>query len=81
MLSCKYDIIVLDEITTAHFFHLINLDEMMEFVADKPDSVELVLTGRNAPAELIKISDLVTEMVEVKHYFQKNVKSRDGIER
>jgi cob(I)alamin adenosyltransferase len=81
MLSHNYDIIVLDEITTAHFFNLVTLDEMLELVNDKPDGVELVFTGRYAPPKLIEIADLVTEMMEIKHYFQKNVKSRDGIER
>jgi cob(I)alamin adenosyltransferase len=80
MLSRKYDIIILDEINTAHLFHLITLEDMLAFVADKPAGVELVFTGRNAPSGLVEIADLVTEMVEVKHYFQNNVKSRYGIE-
>ena len=80
MLSGMFDIIVLDEIITAHFFHLITLDEMLELIESKPDGVELVFTGRYAPPELIEAADLVTEMVEVKHYFQNKVASRDGIE-
>ena len=80
MLSGKYDIIILDEINTAHFFHLITIDEMLKLIAVKPDGVELVFTGRYAPQELIDAADLVTEMVEVKHYYKKGTISRKGIE-
>ena len=80
MLSGKYNIIILDEINTAYFFHLITLDEMLKFIAVKPDGVELVFTGRYAPQELIDAADLVTEMVEVKHYYKKGITSRKGIE-
>ena len=80
MLSGKYDIIVLDEINTAHFFHLVTLEEMLAFVKTKPEGVELVFTGRYAPQELIDAADLVTEMVEVKHYYRKGMISRKGIE-
>ena len=80
MLSGKYDIIVLDEINTAHFFHLLNVGEMLELVKKKPDGVELVFTGRYAPQEIIEAADLVTEMVEVKHYYNKGTLSRKGIE-
>jgi cob(I)alamin adenosyltransferase len=80
MLSHKYDIIVLDEINTAHFFHLITLNEMLDFIKAKPDGVELIFTGRYAPQEVIDAADLVTEMVEVKHYYKKGTNSRQGIE-
>ena len=80
MLSRKYDIIVLDEINTAHLFHLITVSEMLVFIKDKPAGVELVFTGRYAPQELIDAADLVTEMVEVKHYYKKGTISRKGIE-
>jgi cob(I)alamin adenosyltransferase len=81
MLSKKYEIIVLDEITTAHYFHLVSLEDMLELVKLKPEGIELVLTGRYAPVELIDTADIVTEMTEIKHYYQKNVGARDGIER
>ena len=80
MLSGKYDIVVLDEINTAHFFHLVTVEELLGFVKTKPDGVELVFTGRYAPQELIDAADLVTEMVEVKHYYSKGMLSRKGIE-
>jgi cob(I)alamin adenosyltransferase len=81
MLSAKYDIIILDEITTAHYFHLISPDEMLKLIKQKPDGIELIFTGRYAPKELIDAADVVTEMTEVKHYYQKDVNARDGIER
>lgn len=81
MHSGEYDIVVLDEINTAHYFRLISLEEMLEMLAQKPEGVELVLTGRYAPREVIAVADLVTEMVEVKHYYQEGVKAREGIER
>lgn len=81
MLSGKYDIIIFDEIITAYHFHLLSLEDMRNIIAGKPDNVEVVFTGRNAPPELIAAADLVTEMVEVKHYYQKGVPARDGIER
>jgi len=81
MLSGKYDIIVLDEITTAHYFELLSVKDMLDIIASKPDGVELVFTGRYAPSEVIEVADLVTEMKEVKHYYQAGVQARDGIER
>ncbi len=80
MLSGDYDIIVFDEILTAHDFHLISLESMLELVRIKPDNVEIVFTGRHAPQELIDVVDLVTEMVEVKHYYRKGISARKGIE-
>ena len=80
MLSGKYNIIILDEINTAHYLRLITLDEMLQFITDKPEGVELVFTGRYAPQELIDAADLVTDMVEVKHYYKQGITSRKGIE-
>jgi cob(I)alamin adenosyltransferase len=81
MSSGKYDIIVLDEITTAHYFNLLSTQEILDVIARKPEGIEIILTGRYAPAEIIAAADLVTEMVEVKHYYQEGVVARDGIER
>lgn len=81
MLSRDYKIIIFDEINTAYFYQLISLNEMLDLIAAKPDGVEIVFTGRYAPPEVIAAADLVTEMVEVKHYYQKGVLARDGIER
>jgi cob(I)alamin adenosyltransferase len=81
MLSGRYNIVILDEINTAYYFHLLGLEDILELVDKKPDGVELVFTGRYAPQELIDRANLVTEMTEVKHYFPKGVPARDGIER
>jgi cob(I)alamin adenosyltransferase len=80
MLSGEYDIIILDEAIVAIYFKLIETKELIEFIKAKPDNVELILTGRYCPEELIKLADLVTEMKEVKHYYQEGIKSRRGIE-
>ena len=81
MLSDEYDIIVFDEILTAHFFQLVSVKDMLDVISDKPENVEVVFTGRYAPQEIIDAADLVTEMVEVKHYYEKGVDARKGIER
>lgn len=81
MKSGQYDIVVFDEINTAHFFNLITTEEMLEIIDSKPDRVEVIFTGRYAPQAVIDAADLVTEMLEIKHYYTKNVHARDGIER
>jgi cob(I)alamin adenosyltransferase len=81
LLSGHYDIVVLDEIFTARFFKLVTTDVILSLIARKPAGVELILTGRYAPKEVIEAADLVTEMVEVKHYYRKGVPARAGIER
>ena len=79
-LSGNYDLVVLDEVNVALDFHLIELDEVVQLVRDKPPHLELILTGRNADTKLIEMADLVTEMANVKHPFDKGVKARKGIE-
>ncbi len=81
MLSLKYRIIVLDEINVAVYFKLLAEKEVLEFLNQKPEAVEIVLTGRYAPAVFLKRADLVTEMKEKKHYYKKGVKAREGIEK
>jgi len=80
MLSGEYELIILDEAIVAIYFKLIESKDLVEFVKIKPENVELILTGRYCPEELIELADLVTEMKEVKHYYQKGVLSRKGIE-
>jgi len=80
MLSGEYDIIILDEAIVAIYFKLIETKELIEFIKSKPENVELILTGRYCPEELVELADLVTEMKEVKHYYQKGITSRRGIE-
>lgn len=80
MLSLKYDIVILDEVNVAAAWKLIDVADVIKLIHDKPEKVELVLTGRYADPELIKLADLVTDMVKVKHPFDKGVLSRKGIE-
>lgn len=79
--SQKYDIVILDEINVALYFKVLTEGEVLELLDQKPDSVELILTGRYAPDSIIQRADLVTEMKEVKHYYTQGIKARDGIER
>jgi cob(I)alamin adenosyltransferase len=80
MLSGKYDLIILDEILVAVYFKLFKTADVLEFINSKPENVELLLTGRYCPEEIIDAADLVTEMKEVKHYYQKGILARKGIE-
>ena len=81
LLSGGYDIVVLDEIFTACYYQIVTVDEILEIVRKKPPGMELILTGRHAPQEVIDVADLVTEMTEVKHYYHQGVAARTGIER
>lgn len=78
--SGDYDVVVLDELVTAVFFELVPLADVLALLRDRPASVELVLTGRRAPDELVAAADLVTEMVPLKHYYDAGVGAREGIE-
>lgn len=76
-----YHLVILDEIHGATWFGLISVDELLQLIADKPPQVELVLTGRSADERVIAAADLVTEMREIKHYYQQGVEARLGIEK
>ena len=76
----EYDIVVLDEINVAIDYGLIPLSDLLLLLDTKPEGVELILTGRNAKSEIMERADLVTEMVEHKHYYRKGVSAREGIE-
>jgi cob(I)alamin adenosyltransferase len=76
----EYDLVVLDEVNVALYFNLIELEDVLQLIKDKPSYVELILTGRNADARLIEAADLVTEMVKIKHPYDKGIKARKGIE-
>jgi cob(I)alamin adenosyltransferase len=78
--SGEYDLVVLDELVTALFFELVPLDRVLALIALKPAAVELVITGRRAPDELIAAADLATEMRPLKHYYDAGVQARPGIE-
>ncbi|MCL1979059.1 MAG: cob(I)yrinic acid a,c-diamide adenosyltransferase [Methanomassiliicoccaceae archaeon] len=78
--SGKYDLVILDEINNAMSWKLLNPAEVVKMLKGRPDNIEIVLTGRGAPAEIIEYADLVTEMNMIKHPFDKGVKARVGIE-
>ncbi|MEM3616482.1 MAG: cob(I)yrinic acid a,c-diamide adenosyltransferase [Candidatus Bathyarchaeia archaeon] len=78
--SGEYDLVILDEINVALNLKLISLERVLELIKSKPKHVELVLTGRYAPKEIIDVADLVTEMREVKHPFKRGCQAREGIE-
>jgi cob(I)alamin adenosyltransferase len=80
ILSGKYDVVVLDEANIAIFYNLFSANELIEVLKQKPNETEIIITGRYAVPELIEIADLVTEMREVKHYYNNGVEARVGIE-
>lgn len=80
MLHGGYDVIVLDEIFMAIDKGLITTQQVLDLLDKKPDRVELVLTGRRAPREIVQRADLVTEMLMIKHPFIEGVSARRGIE-
>ena len=75
-----YDILILDEINVAIDFNLIPLKRVIDLIDKKPNKLELVLTGRNCPQELIERADLVSFINEIKHPYQKGIEARKGIE-
>ena len=81
MLSGAYRVVVLDEVNTAVHFKVLPEKDVLDFIDERPAAIELVLTGRYAPASFVDQADLVTEMKAVKHYFDRGVKAREGIEK
>jgi cob(I)alamin adenosyltransferase len=76
----QYELVVLDEINVALYFRLLTVQEVLEVIDAKPEGVELVLTGRRVPDEILARADYVTEMREVRHPYQQGIKARKGIE-
>lgn len=79
--SGNYDIIILDEINILLYFKIIEMKTVLDILDSKPPDMEFILTGRNAPKEIIDRAHLVTEMKEIKHYYTQNVPARLGIEK
>jgi cob(I)alamin adenosyltransferase len=79
--SGDYKMVILDESMVALHQGLLTREQILVWIDMRPEAVELVLTGRNAPPEIIAKVDLVTDMREVKHYFQNGVTARVGIEK
>jgi cob(I)alamin adenosyltransferase len=78
--SGKYDMVILDEINVALDFKLIDLREVVKLIKNKPAGLDLILTGRYAPKEIIELADTVSEVKEVKHHYKAGIKDRAGIE-
>lgn len=80
MESRRFDLMILDEANMAVSCGLLTVDALQELIHSKPDQLELVITGRYAHPRIIEAADLVTEMVEIKHYYQHGVLARPGID-
>lgn len=80
MASGRWDLIILDEIFMAINFGLLKLKDVKEAIMQRPPELHLIMTGRNAPAELMDIADLVTDMQEIKHHFSQGIPAQKGIE-
>ncbi len=78
--SGDYDVVVLDEINVAVGWKLLDVDDVLDLVRGRPERVELMLTGRYADPKLVDAADLVTEMVNIKHPYEKGILSRKGID-
>jgi cob(I)alamin adenosyltransferase len=79
--SGQHDVVIMEEANVAANLGLLSVEDILKIMAEKPENVELVITGRGADIRIIEKADLVTEMKEIKHYFQKGVKARIGIEK
>lgn len=80
MLSGAYDVLILDEINVAVSWKVVPLDDLLALIQDRPEAVELVLTGRYADAKLVERADYVTMMGQVKHPYQRGIIAREGID-
>ena len=78
--SKDYNIVVLDEFTYVLNYSMVDMNDVIKTLKDRPKGLHVVITGRDAPEELIQIADLVTEMREIKHPYRKGVKAQEGIE-
>ena len=74
------DLVLLDEINIVLRNDYLDINEVVDFLSQKPDDLHVICTGRNAKPELIEAADLVTEMTELKHHFRADFKAQAGIE-
>ena len=78
--SGKYSLVILDEIIVAIEFKLIPIGRVLEILKNKPEEVNIILTGRNAQSEIIELADMVSEIREIKHHYSQGIKGKTGIE-
>jgi cob(I)alamin adenosyltransferase len=78
--SEKYNVVILDEVNYAINLGLINVQEIIKIIKEKPANLDLVLTGNHVKEEIIELADLVTEMKEIKHPFKSGIKAKKGID-
>ena len=81
LISHKYDLIIIEEGNVATACGLFDAQRLLDLIAAKPNEMELVITGRGAAPAVMDVADLVTEMIEIKHYYQKGIVARKGIEK
>ena len=79
--SDEYDMIILDEANIAVYYNLITADELIAAINKRNNQTEIIITGRYATQEIMDFADLVTEIKEIKHYYQQGVQARVGIEK
>lgn len=80
VLSGEYDMVVLDELTWPLRFGWLDVDEIIDVLENRPETVHVILTGRDAPEKLIGFADAVTEVVEIRHHFRQGIRAQPGIE-
>jgi cob(I)alamin adenosyltransferase len=81
LVSGDYGLVIMDEANIATYFHLFSVDALLEAVEARHPSVEVVITGRRADPQLVMKAHLVTEMLQIKHYYSEGIEARDGIEK
>lgn len=79
-MSGEYDLVIMDEANVALDFGLLPRAEVIKLLKEKPAWVDIVLTGRGAPREIVELADLVSEVREIKHHFRQGIDAREGIE-
>lgn len=81
MLACgDYDLVILDEMNVVLSFHMAEIGRVLDMLRERADGTEVIITGRGVPRELIEYADLVSQIQEVKHPFNRGIKARKGIE-
>jgi cob(I)alamin adenosyltransferase len=78
--SGDFDMVILDELNIAIDFGLIPLQDVMDALKAKAQKVDVILTGRYAPKEIVELADTVSEVKEIKHHYSQGIKERAGIE-